>query len=75
MEFQGYVVNTPREAIKQSFQSELLPDGHLWLKALDHRNLTSHTYNEKMSLKAEYLIKEEFFPGIKELYILLKSKL
>ncbi len=39
----------PREVIKTAFQSELIEDGHIWLKALTDRNLTSHTYNETIA--------------------------
>ncbi|MBF0432597.1 MAG: nucleotidyltransferase substrate binding protein [Fibrobacteria bacterium] len=70
----GFSIKSPREAIKQAFQSEILSDGHMWMKAMEHRNLTTHTYNEKLSMEAEQLIKTEFFPGIKKLYLKLKSE-
>jgi len=42
---QGFEVTSPRPAIKQGFQSNIIEDGHLWIKALEDRNLTVHTYN------------------------------
>ena len=41
---QGHETNPPRQAIKQAFQSNIIADGHLWIKALEDRNLTVHTF-------------------------------
>lgn len=75
LEAQGFVVNSPREAIKQAFQSGLITEGQEWLEALEDRNLTTHTYNEKTSLKIERLIKQQYFPIIKTLYEKLKAEI
>lgn len=48
LESQGFIVKSPREAIKQAYQIELINDGHIWLEALGKRNLTTHTYNEEL---------------------------
>jgi len=48
LESQGFIVKSPREAIKQAYQIELINDGHVWLEALSKRNLTTHTYNEEL---------------------------
>ena len=45
MEFLGYEINSPRNAIKQAFSVNLLSNGELWLDALVDRNLTVHTYD------------------------------
>lgn len=55
LESQGFIVKSPREAIKQAYQIELINDGHIWLEALDKRNLTTHTYNEEL---VKELVKE-----------------
>lgn len=67
-EAEGYNVKSPRQAIKVAFQMELIDDGHIWLNALAHRNLTTHTYNEDLAEKLTKEIKETYFPEIGKLY-------
>ena len=74
LEAQGFIVKTPRETIKQAFQSELIGDGQIWLQTLEDRNLTTHTYDEETSLKIEQMIKEKYFPVIKDFYEKLKTE-
>ncbi|MEX1058017.1 MAG: nucleotidyltransferase substrate binding protein [Natronospirillum sp.] len=59
---EGYTTHSPREAIKQAFQAELINDGHLWIQALEDRNLTTHTYNEETAQKVEQKIRHEYYP-------------
>lgn len=74
LESQGFEVKSPRETLKQAYQVDLIKDGHLWMQALEDRNLTSHTYDEATSLKVEQLIKENYFPLLKHLFQTLKNK-
>lgn len=74
-EMEGFAPKTPREVIKQAFQAELVRDGHGWVNALQDRNLTSHTYNEKVAIDVENRIRIQYFPLLKELYEMFKSKL
>ena len=74
-EMEGFAPKTPREVIKQAFQAELVSDGHGWVNALQDRNLTSHTYNEKVAIDVENRIRIQYFPLLKELYEMFKSKL
>jgi len=39
LEENGYEINSPRSAIQTAFTSELIDNGHLWLEALENRNL------------------------------------
>ncbi|OPX56874.1 nucleotidyltransferase substrate binding protein, HI0074 family [Oceanospirillum multiglobuliferum] len=59
---EGFEVNSPRSAIKQAFQNELLESGHLWIQALEDRNLTTHTYNEATAVLVEQKIREDYYP-------------
>ncbi len=68
LEGEGFIINSPREAIKQAFQSGLLSDGHPWLNALQDRNLTAHTYDESTALEVEKQIREVYFPILTELF-------
>lgn len=37
LEAEGYVVKSPRDALKQAFQSGTIADGHTWIAALEDR--------------------------------------
>jgi nucleotidyltransferase substrate binding protein (TIGR01987 family) len=39
LESQGYMVKSPREAIKHAIQIGLIEEGHPWMDALSKRNL------------------------------------
>jgi nucleotidyltransferase substrate binding protein (TIGR01987 family) len=71
---QGFDVTTPREAIKQGFQAEIIEDGHLWLQALTDRNLTVHTYDENKAKEVENSIREHYNGLLKQLYDRLKTE-
>ena len=43
--YEGVEVNSPRSAIRQAFQTELIADADAWLDMLEKRNLSSHTYD------------------------------
>lgn len=59
---EGFEVNSPRSAIKLAFQNNLLEDGHLWIQALEDRNLTTHTYNEATAVLVEQKIRDDYYP-------------
>ena len=77
-EAEGYEIASPRQAIKQAFQSGLLADGHAWLGALEDRNLTTHTYNEQTAQAVENKIRTAYHPLLKSLHdsfmVLAKEK-
>ena len=61
---QGFEV-PPRQAIKQGFQAQIIKDGRNWIKALEDRNLTVHTYDEAKAKEVEHYIKNVYAPLIK----------
>lgn len=67
LEFEGYEVKSPRSTIQTAFQTQLITDGHVWIDALEKRNLMAHTYDEAVAKQAEELIKTHYYPIIKEL--------
>ncbi len=71
---QGFDINSPREAIKQAFQNQLIVDGHLWLQALEDRNLTTHTYNEVTAELVEKKIRNDYFILLKTLKTTMAGK-
>lgn len=74
LEAQEIYVKSPREAIKQAFQIELIDEGHIWIDALTDRNLTVHAYDEEMAKKIVDDIKQIYFPELKKLYGRLKEE-
>jgi len=69
LNFEGFDVNTPREAIRQAFESGYLneSDAEMLLDALEKRNLLTHTYHEETALEAESLIKNRYAPVLRGL--------
>ena len=74
-EEEGYIIKSPRDAIKQAFQSQLIDNGQLWLEALRDRNLTVHTYQEQTAIEVEDKIKNTYFSLLQELHLTLSDKL
>ncbi len=72
---QGFTVKTPRQAIKQAFQIDLIKDGHVWMNALDDRNMTTHIYDESTAKKVLSAIRDKYFPALKQLYFDIQSEM
>ena len=71
----GYFVNSPKEAIKQAFQSDIIKDGHAWIDALNDRKLTTHTYEEETAIIVTEKNKENYFPLLKNLHLYFQSRI
>lgn len=74
LEAQGFQVNSPRETLKQAYQAQVIGRGEIWIEALDDRNLTAHTYDEATCIKVVDLIRNKYFPVLKELNQTLEAK-
>jgi len=61
-------ITSPRSVIRQAFQSNLIEDGELWLKAMDDRNKTSHIYNERIAKEITEDILNKYLPLLESLY-------
>ena len=69
LEFNGNLEATsPRKAIKESYKEGLIKDGETWLKMLQDRNRTSHTYDEESALYIFNNIKNTYV-GVFEQFI------
>ncbi|MDI6603784.1 MAG: nucleotidyltransferase substrate binding protein [Thermoanaerobacteraceae bacterium] len=75
LEAQGLDVKSPRETIKQAYQMGLIENGHIWIDALADRNLTVHTYDEKLAEKMVKDIVQVYFPELRKLYEKLSKEL
>ncbi|WP_255547795.1 nucleotidyltransferase substrate binding protein [Crassaminicella indica] len=42
-------------------QTQLIDDWHMWIDALEKRNLMVHTYDEEKAIKAEELIRKKYY--------------
>ncbi len=67
LEAQGFDVKSPRQTIQTAFQVELIQNGHVWIDALEKRNLMAHTYDEAKVQEAERLIRGEYYAVLKAL--------
>lgn len=48
---QGIEANSPKAVLQQAYRLGWLDDELKWLKVLEDRNLTSHTYREPLALE------------------------
>lgn len=67
-------IKSPRAAIKKAFEIGLIKNGHIWLKLLEDRNLTSHIYDDEIVEIIERSIRNEYFSILNEFYEYFKSK-
>lgn len=68
LEAQGYAeVQNGKKAFRQAFQDGLIDDGELWLKAIDLRNITSHTYDMKILEDVIDFLTSDFLSALLEL--------
>ncbi|MGL6225673.1 MAG: nucleotidyltransferase substrate binding protein [Thermoguttaceae bacterium] len=74
--FNGFEVNSPRDAIKKGFEVRLLneDDAETLLDALSKRNALSHTYDEVTAEWSVRLIKNDYAPVLSRLYATLDKK-
>lgn len=47
----GTATSAPKQVIRELAQNQIITDVDFWLSAIDHRNLSSHTYNEVLAEK------------------------
>ncbi|MCT4641018.1 MAG: nucleotidyltransferase substrate binding protein [Bacteriovoracaceae bacterium] len=62
----GTTTTAPKQVIREMGQNSYISDVSLWLRAVDERNLSSHTYNEDLAEKVYNFIKD-FYPEIEKL--------
>ena len=48
---QGILCNSPKGGLREAFAYGLVTNDPLWLRMLEDRNLTAHTYNEQTSIR------------------------
>ncbi len=64
LEYQGIVdIVGSRDASRLAFQNGLVEDGDAWMKMIEARNLTSHTYNLAVAQAVVESILVRFYPA------------
>lgn len=67
LEAEGVLVSTPRETWQQALQAGLIEGGNAWSEAQRKRNLTSHTYDEKLADEVYSYVLQEGLPLFRKL--------
>jgi nucleotidyltransferase substrate binding protein (TIGR01987 family) len=49
LESKGVLVQYPKDVLKEAYRGHLIDQEEIWLSMLKDRNLTSHTYDEKLA--------------------------
>ncbi len=66
-------IHGPKPTIQQSFQDGYIKDGSGWIKMLEGRNLTSHTYDEETASEILEEIRDTYFRLLRDLKITLEN--
>ena len=71
---EGFEVRSPRETIRQGFQSGYIMNGEDWLQALADRNLATHIYDDEIIIRVLNDIFERYFFLLQDFYVSFKEK-
>lgn len=69
----GSQTSAPKDVIREMAQSSYITDVSLWLRAIDVRNLSSHTYREDIA-ETVYDFAKQFHPELQRLSSVLEKK-
>lgn len=75
LEYNGIKTDTPRETIKEAFQTNIINNGQTWIEMMEARNKTSHTYKEEFARQLVSEILNNYASLLDELQIYLKGKI
>lgn len=76
LENEGYDdVKNSKQTIRRAFQDEIISDAETWMKSIEIRNVTSHTYNYDTMKEVLDFIVDEYSPSLTNLYTRLKTEL
>jgi nucleotidyltransferase substrate binding protein (TIGR01987 family) len=73
LEGEGTPCNSPKNCFKEAYKFGLVPDSPLWIRMIEDRNLTVHTYNESVAEEI-YGRLSSYIPLFEELMESLKGK-
>lgn len=74
LESEGFLLRSPRETIRQGFQSGFIANAEDWLQALADRNLIDHIYDDEVMARVLKDIFERYFFILQEFNTSFKAK-
>jgi nucleotidyltransferase substrate binding protein (TIGR01987 family) len=74
LEYEGILVKTPRESLKQAYAAVWIHDETAWLDMLDSRNTTSHLYLHENLVEEAYEDIKKNFPELERTFEFLKNR-
>ncbi|WP_418697888.1 nucleotidyltransferase substrate binding protein [Bacteroides sp.] len=74
LESEGFLLRSPRETIRQGFQSGYITNAEDWLQALTDYDLTVHIYDDGIMARVLKDIFERYFFILQEFYTSFKAK-
>lgn len=72
---EGFLLRSPRETIRQGFQSGYITNAEDWLQALADRNLTVYIYDDEIITRVLKDIYERYFFILQEFYNNFKTRI
>lgn len=75
LEYQGIVVKSPRESLRESFRTEIIDSEEVFLDMLEDRNKSSHIYERETAEKIFERITEKYVTHIERVLKKLKETL
>ncbi len=63
-----------KDATRSAFKNGLIENGEVWMKMIEARNLTSHTYNPEVAQAVADDILQNFYPAFESLVITFTSR-
>ncbi|EKU92461.1 nucleotidyltransferase substrate binding protein [Bacteroides oleiciplenus] len=75
LEMEGFLLRSPRETIRQGFQSGYITNAEDWLQALADRNLAVHIYDDEIIARVLKDIYERYFFILQEFYNNFKTRI
>ena len=67
-------VGGSRDATREAFTLNIIENAHVWMEMIKKRNITSHTYNEKVAEEIFDVIVSDFFPAFNEFQQTMEEK-
>lgn len=74
LESKGFLLRSPRETIRQGFQSGFIANAEDWLQALADRNLIDHIYDDEVMARVLKDVFERYFFILQEFNTSFKAK-
>lgn len=62
-----------RDTTREAFKQGLLPNGEVWMKMIESRNLTSHTYNESVAQQVADAVLHQYASELEALQVRLEE--